>query len=161
MKTRSGFVSNSSSSSFVVSQYNDPWGKKPKKCLTPTQIKKLEQNGFRLDMAFFPHQVNEDYSEEIKIDPDDAKLANYTKYVSCNQYDEIRFLIKNRISFVANCHYEHESLIYEGKTDELLIAQNFGKQAEMSGDGVNFTPWKNQKPLVKTTGKVYLKSYEN
>ena len=165
MKIRSGFVSNSSSSSFVVRRYSDSEPhNKSKLCLSPTQVKKLEKNGFRLDLAYYPHQINEDYSKEVEIEPDWMKIANYTKYVVCNQDDEIHFLLKNRISFIASCHYDHESLVYDGKSDKFLIAQNFGKQAEMSGGtegGVDFEPWKGQQAVVKTTGKAYLKKYEN
>jgi hypothetical protein len=83
--------------------------------------------------------------------------------VICNEDDEISFLLKNRISFMADCHYEHRSLIYDGKSDKLLIAQNFGKQAEMSGgitSGVEIQPRDGQQALVITTGKEYIKKYQ-
>lgn len=165
MKTRNGFVSNSSSSSFVVRRYDDLFSPKHRKvCLSPDQSRKLKRNGYKLALAYYPHQVEDYDGKDGLLPPKDRRFANYVKHVICNQDDEIHFLLKNRLSFVANCHYEHESLIYDGKSDTLLIAQNFGKQAEMSGGidgGIDFQPWKGQEALVRTTGEKYLKKYEN
>jgi hypothetical protein len=155
MKTRNGFVSNSSSSSFVVNRYDDLFASKNHKMiLTPKQIRQLKKNGFKLEMAYFPNQVSRLDNE--RITGEGMKYANYTKSVICNQDDELIFLIENRISFMADVHYENESWIYDGKSDTLIIAQNLGKQAQMGGsDKLNFGLG-NREPVVKMTGKEYL-----
>jgi hypothetical protein len=159
MKTRQGFVSNSSSSSFVVQNYSDAFSKKPKKCLSSAKVKKLMAHGFALDTASYPHQVGlRDMTQSHKLTPDEMLFATWTKAVICNQDVEIEFLLKNRISFVAECHYEHESFIYDGKSDKLIIAQNYGKQAEMAGNTkIDFMPGAKSVPVKRTTGKEHLK----
>jgi len=160
MKIRSGFVSNSSSSSFVVSRVDDCFAKKPKLCLTRVQVRKLKKEGFKLSYAYYPYQV--DMVDAKPVLSKDRRFATWAKYVICNQDEVIHFLLKNRMSFMADCHYEHESLIYNGKTDALVIAQNFGKQVQMGGrDKYDFEPFRKTLPVEKTTGMAYLKKYEN
>jgi hypothetical protein len=159
MKTRSGFVSNSSSSSFIVQRY-DRHSKGNPKVTTPEQDRLLKRGGFWLEIAFFPDQVG--YPTHEPVAPKDRKIANWCRYTSCNQDDEIFFLIRNKISFDADIHYGHRSMTYDAKTDVLIIAQNFGTQMQMTGtDKMTFAPYKGQKPVETTTGKAYLKKYED
>lgn len=158
MKTRNGFVSNSSSSSFVVPRYNGPWDKKPVKCLTRSQERLLERHGFIMDLCFYPDQVPDTYESVPEFIKKEQPFVNWVKSVTCNQDDELQFLISKHISFVSDIHYQHYTMIYDGKTDDLLIAQNFGKQAQMAGsDQINFdsdTP-----PIQKMKGVEYLKKH--
>ena len=160
MKTRSGFVSNSSSSSFIVKRMTETWGTKPVKALTKDVEKDLKKQGFVLDVCFYPDQV--DYVNQGKKVPKDMlKLANWVRAVACNQEDEIEFLLASRISFSADIHYEHRSMQYDGKTDVLLIAQNYGKQMQMSGtEKMNFAANPKQAAVERTTGKQYLKTHK-
>lgn len=123
--------------------------------ITKEQDKLLKENGFTLQLCYYPHQVD----VRTKLRKRDLADANWGKSVICNQDYEIEFLLQNRISFMADIHYEHYTMIYDGQSDVLLIAQNYGKQAQMNGnDKVNFKPWR--KPGVKrTTGKTYLKHH--
>lgn len=82
--------------------------------------------------------------------------CNFVQCVTCNQEEIIDFLIANRISFQANIHYEHVSMIYDGKTDELIIAQNFGKQILMDAWPGKYTGTIPE-PIKKTTGAEYMK----
>jgi hypothetical protein len=161
MKIRSGFVSNSSSSSFVVARYENPFAqKRPKKALTLKKERVLIKAGFIKSVAYYPHQVDLQATPE-EIDKDLDSFANWVRSVTCNQDDEIALLLKNRISFVADVHYEHYTMIYDGKSDKLLIAQNYGKQAQMGGtEKIDFKPWR-EPGLKKTTGKEYLKNTQN
>jgi hypothetical protein len=62
---------------------------------------------------------------------------------------------------MADLHYEHRSLIYDGKTDVLLVAQNFGKQIQMWGtEKMKFTSSLEREPVHRTTGKAYLKLHK-
>lgn len=156
MKMRFGFVSNSSTSSFIVQRFKDVWTKKPKKLLTKKQEKLLDNNGFVLGNAYYPHQV------DMRSKPDDPKspFVNWVKDVTCNQNDEIEFLLKNRLSFTSSIHYENWVMIYDGETDKLLIAQNWGEQALMQGSNkFQFKP--SGKGVELTTGKDYLNRYKN
>ena len=159
MKTRSGFVSNSSSSSFIVKAMDDSFAKKPKKALTAGQTRLLKKNGFQLSLAYYPDQV--DYGHSKKLSAADKRFANWTRFVSCNQEDEITFLLKNQISFSADLHYGHRSMEYDGKTDVLIISQNFGKQIQMWGtEKMKFTSSLEREPVHRTTGKAYLKLHK-
>ena len=154
MKTRNGFVSNSSSSSFIVARLDSKTGKS---LLTPVQTRLLKKNGFVMEMAYYPDQITGNPPK----DSFEKKMSNWVKDIVCNQEDETSLLIKARISFMADIHYDHYSLIYDGATDALLVAQNYGKQAQMNGvDKVNFKPWR-EPGVEHTTGKKYIKKYEN
>jgi hypothetical protein len=158
MKVRPGFVSNSSSSSFVVMRSKDVWvnEKEKEKILTREHEKLLKKNGFSLQLCYFPHQVD----TGRKLSAKEIKNADWGKSVVCNQDCEIEFLLKNRINFVADIHYEHYTMIYDGNSDVLLIAQNYGKQAQMCGDNkTNFKPWCKQ-GVEKITGETYLKNHK-
>jgi hypothetical protein len=159
MKIRTGFVSNSSSSSFVVNRIEDRWTtKSPKKLLTKEQGILLRKHGFRLADCYYPDNV--DYPKKgEKLTSAQRKYANWVHYVSCNQDEVIEFLLKNRLGFTADIHYGHRTMIYDGKTDKLLIAQNFGQQALMNGTNkVDFKPYT---PGVQyTTGAEYLKTHK-
>jgi hypothetical protein len=162
MKTRNGFVSNSSSSSFVVQRWSDFFGN-PKKMLSADVERELEKMGFTLQFAHYPSQVEgRPESEDPNLqDEFTDKMKNWCRYVICNQEDNIFFLLKERISFMADIHYGNSSMIYDGKTDKLLIAQNFGSQAQMAGEEkVDFVPWKDTPGIQKTTGEKYLKKHK-
>lgn len=159
MKIRDGFVSNSSSSSFVV-QRRDTHVRNSPKLVTAEQEKLLKKQGFSLKTCYYPDQVDV-WHPDHELTAEEKKYANWTRYVSCNQSDEIEFLLENRISFTADIHYGHSSMIYDGKTDVLIIAQNFGKQIQMWGSGkMTFASMKETKPVERTTGKQYLKKYK-
>ena len=103
MKLRSGFVSNSSSSSFVVESKDPRYGGS---LLTKSQEKLLTKYGFN----------------------DESFTKTYD--VTCNQDDVIEFLVKHRIPFKAECHYEHESVIYKGGS-YVYKFPNYGKEITM------------------------------
>ena len=133
MKIRNGFVSNSSSSSFIVircdSLEND------KIYLSKVDENTLIKYGFKRVSCYYADQVYAELNDKKKKAPKDYQ---YGFDVSCNQDDVIYFLLKNNISFEAECHYGHYNVIYKKGAKDFLIIQNYGKQAVMSN-------WKNDK----------------
>jgi len=124
MKTRNGFVSNSSSSSFVVAHKrleSDSVNKKYKsiKLLTNNQVKLLKKIGFKYSMCNNPYFVDAAHNITSLDEKAFNKFCNiYLTYsVICNQDDVIYALLKNKIPFVALCHYDEEFLVWDGKTD--------------------------------------------
>lgn len=149
MKIRQGFVSNSSSSSFlVISKKSEFANKCFENDLTPEQENLLNEYGFRNTAAVFSD----------KIERDEEGGYNWVCEVTCNQDEEAIFLIKNKISFKANVHYGHETWLYDAEKDELIIAQNFGSQLEMYGPDDPFLLPKEQ--VKKISGKDYLENME-
>jgi hypothetical protein len=156
MKIRTNFVSNSSSSSFIVNRRHE-YNKDRPLLLSSEQEQLLKDNGFRLGICYFPNQIANDEVFELPLSADELAIANWCKSVTCNQDDEIGFLLRHRISFMADVHYEHSSMLYDGTSDVLLIAENFGKQMQMAGEGkINFDVGANRAPITRTTGKQYL-----
>ena len=162
MKIRSGFVSNSSSSSFIVRRGDFST---MKIVTSKSTDKKLEKFGFRKTVAHHPNNVPAFYDmkrweiERNAVDgreENDVFGYNYGYEVTCNQDDVIQFLIKNKISFRATCHYGHESLIYDSDTDILSTGINFGEI--MSMYGTDDCGLKNKKPITQISGKEWLKN---
>jgi len=119
MKKRSGFVSNSSSSSFVVVAF-DYYGKR---VLSPEKEAILREYGFTkvktfsslaLEMGHQPPELGDD------------KEYNYAYSVTVNQRDVICFLLKHNISFEGSCHYGHQTIVYRDQDEYFLIIPNYG-----------------------------------
>ena len=145
MKTREGFVSNSSSSSFVVAHkpftFTD---KNPKRLLKDSEIKKLKKHGFDFDGQ------------------------NYVYSVSCNQDDVIELLLKEKISFKAECHYGHYHVFYDKDKNVVIEAYNYGCEADTYGidhileyvDNTDY-PEEFKIPIKKFTRLGYLKEIKS
>lgn len=134
MKNRSGFVSNSSTSSFIVSYKlpNKLYGKKMVTVLTNKEIDLLRKYGFKDTNHFSPFTYfHSDYMSNEEITGEKIKtFGHYMGYeVSVNQDDVICFLIKNNISFLASCHYDHYLAAYRKNDKYLYIINNLGIQA--------------------------------
>jgi len=138
MKTRNGFVSNSSSSSFVVKYYDKPHGKSRQYHLDKSEISKLKKNGFKSTWRPTAHSYymwgamdEEEKKDEKQIDAlADFLCIGLGKSVTCNQDDEIEFLLKNNISFIACCHYGDYHVFYKKNSKYFFKVKNVGNDAE-------------------------------
>jgi len=156
MKIRTGFVSNSSSSSFIVyyKDYLESIGKKKAQPgLSKTKVKLLEDFGFWKTHVHYPDQIDfeeqrrrglrpiEESIKEVEeggIKPSKEFIETYNDYyhyaydVACNEWEVLEFLVKNHISFKSLCHYEHYYIEYDGK-QTVRVARNYGKEMMMYG----------------------------
>jgi hypothetical protein len=128
MKTRQGFVSNSSSSSFIVITH-DFCDKK--NLLSKKEINKLLKHGFKHTFIYFPIQLEEAEDKPYLDKADEWSNLGYS--VACNENEVIEFLLKNNIAFNAVRHYGHESIFFEKDSDKILFVKNTGLEFEMYG----------------------------
>jgi len=133
MKVRNGFVSNSSSSSFIV-HFRDQFdfqGKCEKTFISKKKMEQLERFGFWKTMAHYPDQVSyQDQFEELRGE----LVSAYGYTIECNEWEVIEFLLKNHIPFKALCHYDHYYIQYDKGNDYVFIARNFGMEYMMYKD---------------------------
>lgn len=166
MKIRSGFVSNSSSSSFIVRR-TAPITLDDKIVLTKEQEDALVKFGFRKTFAFTPEQVPA-FHDDVEWKKEKSFLRkkeyrnrfNYGYEVTCNQDEVMTFLIENKIPFIATCHYGHETVIYSPVDDKVYTATNFGDIMTTYGTAPDvlkeFTA-DQRKPVVSQSSKEWLK----
>jgi hypothetical protein len=122
MKSRAGFVSNSSSSSFIVHRTDDVFGPDPQPCLSDAQEAVLKKLGFRPTWIGYPNQI-EVLGFNFQVDEEGAFYAHH----HIINHDEIFTpLIKAKIPFRAVCHYGHWSVFWDGKSDTILYVKNVG-----------------------------------
>jgi len=163
MKIRNGFVSNSSSSSFLVKCHE--WYPKSTVLLTKKEEELLQKFGFKKVSCSFADQVAcelyHDFKPKIRKEHD-----NYGYDVSCNQDEVIFFLLKHNIPFEASIHYNHSNIVYVRDSKHFLELQNYGEQAAMADLGKNYkelfkeAKWWDRTPIKKVLVKRWLKQQE-
>jgi len=146
MKTRKGFVSNSSSASFVVriKEFYFDHDDISAFMANEEDIKKLEEYGFDKSHMTSP------FDPENKFMTDEKMSMRY--HVPCNYEYDICFLVANNIPFKASCHYGHKYMSYKKDSDYIFEANNFGLALDMYGedlydmydkvDGKELTPFR-------------------
>jgi len=130
MKIRNGFVSNSSSSSFVIRLVGRSFNKNNQILITEEEKQKLFEYGFK--------HTNYRYATNLEhlscYDPEsftDEETDCLGCRVTCNEDEVIEFLVKNKIPFHAACHYGNVSVFFGRDSDEILFIQNYGQKFEM------------------------------
>jgi len=132
MKIRTCFVSNSSSSSFLVKNFDLFSDKKQK--LTKEQIKKLEDFGFVASKAWSVTEVEFSNTDNIKYNKGDKDFKyppSYIYSITCNQDDVIEWLVYEKIPFQALCHYGDYVCIFDG--EKVYRIENYGLEILTSG----------------------------
>ncbi len=134
MKMRHGFVSNSSSSSFVVrlrDGFADILGDthKGKPTLTDDQEELVHEYGFLPSPYSLPSQVEAVNGKQLGHVASD----NLFYHVDCNQEHVIRWLVEHRIPFSGAIHHGQETMLYDGESSSVVIIPNLGLLAEMYG----------------------------
>jgi hypothetical protein len=134
MKIRQGFVSNSSSSSFVVVlSYIDFFDKTQRK-YTDANVKRdlLDAHGYTSTYSDDPMKNRPHEAGLICMSVFDDECL--VKHIPCNQADEVGFLVQNGIPFHATCHYDTEELFWNGKDDFIIKFFNHGRMWFMYGN---------------------------
>lgn len=144
MKTRMGFVSNSSSSSFVVCYRKNTWiapeEDHQKYFLDKNQLKSLKRHGFKYSNVNNPYFVGTGYENVCLNFKSFKRWENiYLTYdITCNQDDTIYFLLNNKIPFVALCHYDEELVTWDGKCEYFYKTSNTVELLSKNGGSNEF-----------------------
>jgi hypothetical protein len=147
MKSRSGFVSNSSTSSFIVRYQNFDVFQKDcpfVKRLNKRIVDRLKKYGFKSTWIRHPSRLDElhdtDDAWKLHIEPKSKKPyeENLGLWVVCNENEVMRFLIRAQVDFVASCHYGHETYVYHKGDRYVMRFRNLGNEVETYHQGDKF-----------------------
>lgn len=174
MKIRLGFVSNSSTASFVVKTRPDEWDimmnrveKNDIPTLPAEKVELLKKCGFVpiKDNDPFRKELNlcgEDYT--VKADTIDDTFLGY--WMVCNQDFVLEFLVAHDIPFKASVHYSQSLYSYDPKNGYVYILANFGieylrdpKELEERMNDPETRELYNIEPLRKVSKEDFLKGY--
>jgi len=126
MKIRNGFVSNSSSSSFIV-EHKLLFDKKPR--LTSQQIALLEDYGFFKIDHNYPSKLEADCygnpQHYVNLKQNFEYELNYGYYTFCNQDEVITWLLKNKIPFKAAINYGHTHVFWDGGKEMIVNVERY------------------------------------
>ncbi len=130
MKVRTGFVSNSSSSSFVVKYKRTGWSSSSTEdcritLLTEDQLNKLKEYGFEFTDTSNPYFAGNSIKPNIESIDNLWTDVCLTRSVTCNQDDVILFLLEHKIPFVALCHYDQELVFWDGVSESFVELPNY------------------------------------
>ena len=154
MKARACFVSNSSSSSFVV-VLRDENGNATN--VTPEQEQILLAYGFKYINAYWRHAlVNGAEKHDSKDGFDSQNSIAMTYDVVCNQDEVMEFLFEHKIPFVESEEYDTQTVHYDGEHDYYDTYVNAGNSFLIYGlhnkvmDDMNRSRLCNAKPFYRT-----------
>lgn len=175
MKIRAGFVSNSSTASFVVKTRPDEWDimmdRVEKKDIPILPQEKVD---FLKKCGFVPIKDNDPFRRELNNCGGDYLVEGDTKddtflgyWMVCNQDFVAELLIAHDIPFKASIHYSHSLYSYDPKDEYLYILANFGieylnrpKDLEEIMNDPERRELYDTEPLRKISKEEFLKDYD-
>lgn len=156
MKIRDGFVSNSSTSSFVVKTKPTEYDKVSHKekdifILSEEKIKLLKKYGFA------PIRRDDPFNMDFRSPSNSTNDTLLGYLVTCNYEFIAEFLVANDIPFKASIHYDHHLYSYDPRDEFIYILHNFGLQHFR--DPKCLKKDTTLKPFEKISKKEFLKNY--
>ncbi len=135
MKIRTGFVSNSSVSSFIVKIRDESILSDPENwplLLSDEKVDSLITHGYRPTDIVSPGTLTELFLRDnnLVFEQQDYPLGMGMTVV-CNQDEEILFLLENNIPFKASVYYGTETVIYEAGSNRVAFLTNPGMLADL------------------------------
>lgn len=172
MKIRQGFVSNSSSSSFIVKFKKDFFDHDKEfeklepgnQILSEDKIKLLKKVGFKETYIRDPF-----YADFLSFD--DKKIFSKKDmnfylffFMSCNHEDGLQFMVANNIPFRASVHYGNYLYSYEKDSKYIYVLPNIGgimasRPMEMLKEEIEYLKERKMIPYKKIKKIEFLKHY--
>jgi len=177
MKIRAGFVSNSSTASFIVKTRLDSIDMMLKDldgqdagifALPQEKIDLLKEYGFVpiTDNDPFRKEMNTcmgDYN--VQPDTEDDTILGF--WIICNHLEVMELLVANNIPFKSAAHYSHHLYSYELDDDYIYVLNNFGieymnnpKDLEERMNDPQTREWMDFSPMHKIKKEDFLKGYD-
>ena len=170
MKLRVGFVSNSSTASFVVKTRPSEWDILLTE-IDPKDIELMTLPQEKVDLlkklGFYPTIEMDPFAKEMGRIRRKTKNDTFLTFsMTCNHDFGLQFLVANDIPFKASVHYGHHLYSYEAGDDYIYVLNNFGieflhnpKEFEERLNNPEIT-WVDGSPMKKINKKEYLKDYD-
>jgi hypothetical protein len=151
MKIRKGFISNSSSSSFVVEVEKWDWKEKTLTRVLSRELEDfLQENGFIPSSEGYPARVEHSYFDGEKLPKPNFHSHFLVCKVTCNEEEVIELLVEHGISFRAHTQYGTESLWYKCGWDHVLVVPNPGIHMLIYGESVLGTLAEKEGPVKES-----------
>jgi hypothetical protein len=161
VKVRTGFVSNSSASSFVVQTKKEEYDIlqiKDFKELPAEKIELLKNSGFVPIKDRNPFNMS--CFGQLKANTDDDTFLGYS--IVCQQDEVMQFLVANNIPFRASIHYNDYLYSYDMDDDFICVLHNYGLShwqfpKEVFNEEEN---WVENEPFRKINKADFLRDYD-